>query len=159
VRKINPRLLIGIRSMAQEIDRSMSRERLVATTSAFFGLLGLILASIGIYGVASFTVAQRTSEIGIRMALGARSFAVIRESLRQTSRAFAAGLALGLVTAVIAARLTSGFISGLLFGLGATDLAPIAGALVLMTLAAAIAAFQPARRATRVNPIVAIRQE
>ena len=86
IRRVNPRLLVDIRTMRQEIDRDIATERMVAAISAFFGLLGLLLASIGIFGVASYTVAQRTNELGIRMALGAGRWSVIRESLRDTMR-------------------------------------------------------------------------
>ena len=97
IRDINPRLLIGVRTMRQEIARSVARERLVAMTSTAFSLLGALLASIGIFGVAAATVAQRTTELGIRMALGAGRWTVVREALGETLQVFAAGLAAGLV--------------------------------------------------------------
>ena len=132
IRRVHPRLLVGISTMRQEIDRSIATERMVAATSAFFSLLGLLLASIGIFGVAASTVAQRTNELGIRMALGAGRWSVIRESLRDTMLVFGAGLAAGIIAAVVAVRLTASVISDLLFGLTAADAANIVGAVLVM---------------------------
>jgi predicted permease len=159
IRRINPRLLIGVTTMQEEIDRNIATERMVATISAFFSVLGLLLVSIGIFGVASHTVAQRTNELGIRMALGAGRWEVIRESLRDTFAVFAAGLIAGLVAAVAAIRLTSSVIADLLFGLTASDAANIAGSLLLMVAVALAACILPARRATRIDPLAAIRHE
>jgi AAA domain/FtsX-like permease family len=159
IRRVNPRLLVGISTMRQEIDRSIATERMVATTSAFFCLLGLLLVSIGIFGVASYTVAQRTNELGIRMALGAGRWSVIRASLRETMVVFGAGLAVGIIAAITAVRLTASFISDLLFGLTATDAINIAGAVVVMVGVALAACILPARRATRIDALAAIRHE
>src|SRR6266542_321787 len=159
IRRVNPRLLVGISTMRQEIDRSIATERMVATTSAFFCLLGLLLVSIGIFGVASSTVAQRTNELGIRMALGAGRWSVIRASLRETMVVFGAGLAVGIIAAITAVRLTTRFISDLLFGLTATDAINIGGAVVVMVGVALAACILPARRATRIDPLAAIRHE
>ena len=159
IRRVNPRLLVGISTMRQEIDRSIATERMVATTSAFFCLLGLLLVSIGIFGVASSTVAQRTNELGIRMALGAGRWSVIRASLRETMVVFGAGLAVGIIAAITAVRLTTRFISDLLFGLTATDAINIGGAVVVMVGVALAACILPARRATRIDPLAAIRYE
>ena len=159
VQRVNPRLLVDVRTMRQEIDRNIAKERMVAATSAFFSLLALLLVSIGIFGVASFTVAQRTSELGIRMALGASRWSVIRESLRDTMQVFGAGLAAGIIAAIVAVRLTASFISDLLFGLTPADVANIVAA-VLVTVAVALAAcILPARRATRIDVLTAIRNE
>ena len=159
VRGVNPRLLVGIRTMRQEIDRTIAKERMVAVISAFFGLMGLLLASIGIFGIASYTVAQRTNELGIRIALGAGRCGVIRESLRETTQAFGIGLTAGVVAAVAAVRLATGFISELLFGLTAMDSANIVGAVLLMMGVAVAACVLPAHRATRIDPMVALRHE
>jgi ABC-type antimicrobial peptide transport system permease subunit len=156
---VNPRLLVGISTMRQEIDRSIAKERMVAATSAFFSLLGLLLSSIGIFGVASYTVAQRTNELGIRMALGAGRWSVIRESLRETMQVFGAGLAAGIIATIVTVRLTASFISDLLFGLTAADAANIVGAVLVMVVVALAACILPARRATRVDPLVALRYE
>jgi predicted permease len=159
IRDINPRLLIGVRTMRQEMARSVARERLVATTSAAFSLLGVLLASIGIFGVAAATVAQRTTELGIRMALGAGRWAVVREALSETLSVFAAGLAAGLVLAAIAVRATATVVGDLLFGVTATDTATVAGAAVVMLLVAAAACLLPARRAVSIDPLAAIRDQ
>ncbi|MGH2795714.1 MAG: FtsX-like permease family protein, partial [Actinomycetota bacterium] len=159
IQRVSPRLLVDIRTMRQEIDRNIAKERMVATTSAFFGLLGLLLVSIGIFGVASYTVAQRTSELGIRMALGATPWSVVRESLRDTIVVFGAGLAAGVMAAIAAVQLTASFISDLLFGLTSTDVTNIVGAMLLMVGVALAACILPARRATRIDPLTAIRHE
>jgi predicted permease len=159
VRGVNPRLLIGIKSMPRQIDEDIAKERMVAATSACFSLLGLLLVSIGVFGVASSTVAQRTNELGIRMALGAGRWSVIRESLRDTMLVFGAGLTAGIIAAIGAVRLTASFISDLLFGLTATDAANIVGAVVVMVGVALAACILPARHATRIDPLTAIRHE
>jgi len=159
VRRVNPRLFIDVRTMRRQIDTELSTERIVAATSAFFSLLGLLLASIGIFGVASYTVAQKTNELGIRMALGAGRWSVIRESLRDTMLVFVAGLAAGIVAALLAVRFTASFISELLFGLTAADAANVAAAIVVMIVVALAACVLPARRATRIDPLTAIRHE
>jgi ABC-type antimicrobial peptide transport system permease subunit len=159
VQRVNRRLVVDIRTMRQEIDRNIAKERLVAATSAFFSLLGLLLVSIGIFGVASFTVAQRTSELGIRTALGASRWSVIRESLRDTMQVFGTGLAAGIILAIVVVRLTASFISDLLFGLTAADVANIVAAVLVMVTVALAACILPARRATRIDVLTAIRNE
>jgi ABC-type lipoprotein release transport system permease subunit len=159
IRRVNPRLFVAINTVRQEIDRNIAKERMVAAISAFFGLLGLLLASIGIFGVASSTVAQRTTELGIRMALGAGRWSVIRTSLRETMLVFGAGLAAGIVAAVAAVRLTASFIAELLFGLTATDAVNIVGAVFLIAAVVLAACILPAHRATRIDPLTAIRHE
>jgi putative ABC transport system permease protein len=159
VQRVHPRLLVDIRTMRQEIDRNIAKERMVAATSAFFSLLGLLLVSIGIFGVASYTVAQRTNELGIRTALGASRWSVIRESLRDTMQVFAAGLAAGIIAAIAAVRLTASLISDLLFGLTAADVANMVAAVLLLAAVALAACILPARRATRIDVLTAIRDE
>jgi predicted permease len=159
VRRVNPRLLIDVRTMRRQIDESIVKERLVAAISAFFSLLGLLLASIGIFGVASYTVAQRTNEMGIRIALGAGQWSVVRESLRDTMLVVGVGLAAGTIVSIAAVRLAASLMSDLLFGLTATDVANIVGAVLLVVVVALAACILPARRATRVDPVVALRYE
>ena len=159
VQRVNRRLVVDIRTMRQEIDRDIAKERMVAATSAFFSLLGLLLVSIGIFGVASFTVAQRTTELGIRTALGASRWSVIRESLRDTMQVFGTGLAAGIIAAIVAVRLTASFISDLLFGLTAADVANIVAAVLVMVAVALAACILPARRATRIDVLTAMRNE
>jgi predicted permease len=159
IQRVNRRLVVDIRTMRQEIDRNIAKERMVAATSGFFSLLGLLLVSIGIFGVASFTVAQRTSELGIRTALGASRWSVIRESLRDTMQVFGTGLAAGIIAAIVAVQLTASFISDLLFGLRAADVANIVAAVLMMVAVALAACILPARRATRIDVLTAIRNE
>ena len=159
VRSVHPKLFVGIRTMREEIEQAIARERMVAAISAFFSLLGLLLASIGIFGVASYAVAQRTKELAIRRALGAGQWSVIRESLRETSVVFGLGLAAGTIAAVVLVRLTASVIADLLFGLTATDATNIAGAMGVMVAVALAACLLPAHRATRIDPLAGIREE
>src|SRR6266540_1842946 len=148
-------LLTNITTLNDLVDQSLLQERLVATLSLFFGLLALLLACIGLYGVMSYDVARRTHEIGIRMALGASAQQVVRLVLRQTLLWVALGVAIGLGAALLATR----WAESLLFGLKPNDPLTIGlAALVLLTVAA-IAGYLPARRAARVDPLVALRQE
>jgi putative ABC transport system permease protein len=159
IRSINPRLLIDVTTIRRQIDISMARERMVASISAFFCVLGLLLAGVGIFGVASNAVAQRTNELGIRMALGPSRWSVVRESMQETMLVFAVGLSAGIIAAIAAVRLTTSVISNLLFGLTPTDTANMVTAMVVMTIVALIACLLPARRATRIDPLAAIRCE
>ena len=158
VQRIDPRLVIGVRTMRQEIGRMIARERLVAATSAGFGLIGLLLASVGIFGVAASTVARRTADIGIRMALGASRRAVLGEALRDTALTFAAGLAAGVAGTWLALRLAAPIVGDLLYGLTPTDTLTLAGAAIVMLAVAGAACLLPARRAVRIDPLTAIRE-
>lgn len=159
IQRINPRLLVGIRTMREDIDRDIAKERMVAALSAFFSFLGLLLASIGIFGVASYTVAQRTKELAIRRALGADRWSVLRESLRETMVVFGLGLVAGTLAAVAAARFTASVIADLLFGLTAMDAANIALAVAVMVTVALAACVLPAHRATTIDPLAGLREE
>jgi ABC-type antimicrobial peptide transport system permease subunit len=137
------------------MDESIASERLVAKLSAFFGALAVLLAAIGLYGVMSYTVARRTNEIGIRMALGARRSNVIRMIIGEIALLIIAGTAAG---AVAAFGLTQ-YVSNLIFGLTPNDPLTFAGAAVLLMAVGLIAGYLPARRASRINPLVALRYE
>ena len=137
------------------MDESIASERLVAKLSAFFGALAVLLAAIGLYGVMSYTVARRTNEIGIRMALGARRSNVIRMIIGEIALLIIAGTAVG---AVAAFGLTQ-YVSNLIFGLTPNDPLTFAGAAVLLMAVGLIAGYLPARRASRINPLVALRYE
>jgi ABC-type antimicrobial peptide transport system permease subunit len=159
IQAVHPQLFVGISTVGEAMNRNIAKERMVAAISAFFGLLGLLLACIGIFGVASSTVAQRTKELGIRIALGAGGRSVIRESLRETLVVVAGGLAGGAVAAFVAVRLTASVIADLLFGLTATDVTNLVAAIGVMVVVALAACTLPALRATRIDPLACIRDE
>jgi ABC-type antimicrobial peptide transport system permease subunit len=156
LRSIDPGLaVLKIGTMEEQLDAVLFQERFLAQLSAFFAALAVLLACIGLYGVMSYTVARRTSEIGIRMALGETPGGVLVMVLRESAVLVVAGIAIGLAATLAATRL----ISSMLFGIGAGDPLTIAGATLLMVAVAAVACFLPARRASRVDPMVALRCE
>ena len=142
-------------ALVESLESSMSQPRMIARLCAVFGMVGLLLAAGGLYGVLSYGIARRTNEIGIRMALGAAPGRVIGLVLRETGMMLAIGAALGIVLTIVSARL----IAGRLYGLSALDPLTILSAVGLFAIVAAIAAFVPAARAARVNPITALRHE
>ena len=159
VQTVHPRLFVGMSTVGEVINKNIARERMVAAISAFFGLLGLALACMGIFGVASSNVAQRTKELGIRRALGAGGWSVIRESLRETLVVVAIGLTGGAIAAYVTVRLTASLIADLLFGLTATDVTNLVAAIGVMAVVALAACMLPALRATRIDPLAVIRDE
>jgi predicted permease len=157
VRREHPRLLLGVHTMHEEMDRSIARERIAAAISALFGTLGLVLVCVGVFGVAAYTVALRTNELGIRIALGASNWDVISESLRSTLLSFMAGTAVGTMFAIAGTRLVAGTIAGLLYGLTPADSLNIFMAVCVLVAAVIAASVIPAYRATIVDPNSAIR--
>ena len=156
VGRVDPRLPIyDFRTMASQIAESMHIERLVSSLAALFGLLALGLAAVGLYGVMSHAVAQRRREIGIRMALGAERGSVLWQVLRQVLALAIAGVLLGLPAVLGAGR----FIESLLFGLPPVDPATFTAAGAVLIGVAVLAGYLPARRATRIDPVVALRDE
>jgi len=154
-----PGYMLSARTMDDVILQSIARERMVATTSVSFATLGLVLAAFGLFGVAAFAVAERTSELGLRIAIGAGAWDVIRESLAGTVRLVGVGLVVGTGAALALANVLGAQISGLLFGLTATDWTNVLAAALLMMAVAVIACVVPAMRATRIDPLRAIRSE
>ena len=141
--------------MAQQVDDSMVQERMLALLSGFFGALALLLAVIGLYGTLSYLVAQRQREFGIRLALGAQRFAILRLVMRDVTRVLAGGVVVGVGISLAATHL----LQQMLFGLGPRDTVTILAAVTVLSTAALIAGYLPARRATKVDPMVALRHE
>jgi putative ABC transport system permease protein len=141
--------------MTEVMGDSLERRRLALILLAVFASLALLLATIGIYGVTSYGVAQRQAEIGLRMALGADRGRVLRMMLGSGMATIAIGLGLGVILALSLTRL----MSGLLFAVQAYDPLALGGAALLLMSAALLAIFIPARRATKVDPMVALRYE
>ena len=147
--------IYNLRTLDHQIDQSLLNDRLIATLSAAFGVLATLLAVIGLYGVMAYTVARRTREIGVRMALGAVQGDVVWLVMREVLVLVGSGIILGLVAAWGLGRL----ISSQLYGVTASDPVTIAGAAGLLLVVALLAGYLPARRATRVNPVLALRYE
>jgi putative ABC transport system permease protein len=144
-----------IRSMSEIVDAGLVNRNTQLTLVGAFAVLALVLAAVGLYGVLSYTVAQRTSEIGLRMALGARKSTVVRAVVGSALSLAALGLMLGLVGALAATRLLQAF----LFGVSAVDPVTFGAAIVLLLLVTAAAAYLPARRASNVDPMQTLRAE
>lgn len=156
VSRVDPDLPVDrIRSQEAELRHSLREQRLFAMLGTMLGLLALLLACVGIYGLMAYAVARRTQEIGIRMALGAERRRVLLMVVRDAARLAVIGIAIGLGAAFLGSRA----LQSRLFGLTATDPASLAGAAALLLAMALLAAYLPARRASRVDPLVALRVE
>ena len=153
--QMSPDISIGFISLQGMIHDELVGERLMATLSGFFGALAGLLATLGLYGVMSYTVVRRTNEIGIRMTLGASRGEITGMVIREAAILLAVGLGVGVLLALAGARAAS----SLLFGLKPYDPATLAIAAALLALVALGASYLPARRATKVNPMVALRYE
>ena len=147
--------ITDVRTLAEQVDDTLIADKLVARLSSFFGLLALLLASIGIYGVLSYAVAGRTSEVGLRMALGAKRSNVVWLVMRDVLVLVVIGLAIGVPGAISLERLAS----GMFYGLAAVDAVTIAAAVSILALVAGVAAYLPARKASLVDPMTALRYE
>jgi ABC-type antimicrobial peptide transport system permease subunit len=144
-----------ISTQSERIDRLLSQERLVTRASGFFGVLTLVLACFGLYGLLSYEVAWRTRELGIRMALGAQSRDILRLVVKQVIVIVAIGLACGVAAALGLTR----FMSEMLYNVRPNDPATIVGVAALLAVVALLACYLPARRAIHTDPIVALRHE
>jgi ABC-type antimicrobial peptide transport system permease subunit len=144
-----------VRTMEQQLDAALVSERALGTLSTAFGLLALLLTSVGLYGVMSYGVARRTHEVGIRVALGARRDQVVGMILREVMFMAGPGILIGVAIAIGLTR----YIRALLYGVQPIDPATIAGAVFLMIFVALLAGWIPARRASRLDPMVALRHE
>ncbi len=153
---INPNLtVVKFQTFDQQIADRFTQERMISRLMTLFGGLALLLASIGLYGVTAYTVARRTSEIGIRMALGAKRSSVVSMVLRSALLQSGLGTAIGILAAILCAR----YVQTLLYQASSLDPAVLAGAIVMLTLATFIAGVIPARRAASIEPVRALRAE
>jgi predicted permease len=156
VRDVNPNLpVMQVTTLRDQVDRSLVEERLVAILSSVFGMAALVLVSIGLYGVLSQTVARRTAEIGVRMALGAERVQVRWLVLKEALVVVLVGIAIGAPVALVAGR----GLRRLIFGLSPADPLILSGASIAILIVAVLASYMPALRASRVDPIVALRYE
>jgi ABC-type antimicrobial peptide transport system permease subunit len=147
--------LRGTGTVQQNIEAGLWAPRMGAALLSIFGGLALLLAMIGVYGVMSYSVAQRAQELGIRMALGAQASDVLLLVLRQGVALAAGGTALGVLLALLLGQV----VSTLLFGISGRDPLTLAGVSLILTTIALLACYIPARRAARVDPLVALRYE
>jgi predicted permease len=147
--------IYDMKTLGQRLDGTLSTERLIAFLSVVFGTLATAMAALGLYGVMAFSVARRTSEIGLRLALGAGRFSVVWMVLREVLILLAAGLAAGIPCAYLLGR----YVSTQLFGVTPTDMWTCSAAIAILALVAAIAGFVPARRASAIDPVKALRYE
>jgi len=155
VSRIDSRAIVHVDSIAGNIDRQLGGLQVVATLAAILGLIALVLAGVGVFGVFAYIVEQRTREIGIRTALGASRASVMALMLRDSSRSLIAGLVIGFVVSVGVARI----LASELYGASTFDPLVFGGTALLVAVAGVVAAYVPARRAARVDPATALRNE
>jgi macrolide transport system ATP-binding/permease protein len=147
--------VLSIIPFSEQLERNFNQERLIARLTTLFGLLALFLACIGIYGVLAYSVVRRTNEIGIRMALGAKRWQILRLMLREAATLALLGVAIGVPAALVAGR----FLSSLLYDLKPWDPMTLVSSAGILLAVAGVAAFWPAFRASRVDPTVALRYD
>ena len=150
-----PTMPIEVRLLSEQLEAAMAQERMLATLAGGFATLALIVASVGLYGLLAYTVAQRTREMGIRMALGAQRRNVLAMVMKSALRLALIGVGLGLPVAWGALQ----WVESMLFGLRATDPGAIGAAILLLMTSALLAAYLPARRASLIAPVSALREE
>ncbi len=155
-RQLDPDVPVaGVRSMAQVVERSTSVRRLNVMLFGAFGLIGLLLVAVGVYGVMAYTVAQRTRELGVRIALGAGPSQVMRLVIGEGMVLSLVGVGIGIAGALALSRV----LAGMLFGVGTHDPMTFVAIPIILTIVALAACYLPARRATRIDPMVALRAE
>jgi ABC-type antimicrobial peptide transport system permease subunit len=153
---INPNLtILDFKSLDYQVAGNFIEERLISRLTLLFGLLALVLASVGLYGITAYSVARRTSEIGLRMALGANRGDVVALVLRGASLQVGIGLAIGIPVALLGGH----FMASQLYGVRTYDPLTLAGAVVVLSAFAGVAGFIPARRAASIEPMNALRTE
>ena len=156
VRQIDQNLpMMDVSTQLEQVEMRFQQEKFFAQAYTLFGVVALLLASLGLFGLMSYNVARRTNEIGIRMALGAQRHDVLRLVMRESMLLVIIGVAAGLAIALFAGR----FVATLLYGVPPTDALALALAIVVMIVVSAVAGYIPARRASRVDPMVALHYE
>jgi predicted permease len=156
VRQVDPTLpIMDVSTQIEQVEKRFAQEKVFAQAYTLFGVLALVLASVGLFGLMSYSVSRRTNEIGIRMALGAQRDDVLRLVMRESMALVVIGVAAGLAIAVAASQ----FVTILLFGLAPTDPRTMFVAIAVMVLVSGIAGYLPARRASKVDPMIALRYE
>jgi len=156
INQVNDKLpVVNITSLRTQTDETLQQEKLTTQLVSFFGLLGLLLSCVGLYGIMAHAVVRRTNEIGIRMALGAERGHIVWMVLKESLVLVGVGLVIGVPAAWAAASL----ISSQLFGVNPSDPVALVTAAISLTAVAALAGYLPARKASRVNPLIALRYE
>jgi putative ABC transport system permease protein len=151
---VDPNLVLTFRPLADQVRDTLIQERLLATLSGFFGVLALLLAGLGLYGITAYTVSRRRNEIGIRMALGATPAGIIRLILTRVCILVVLGIVIGSAASAWASR----FVASLLYGIEPHDLVTLAGASSLLAAISALAGWLPARRAARIDLAAVLRE-
>jgi ABC-type antimicrobial peptide transport system permease subunit len=144
-----------VRTLAAQVEGSLIRERVLAMLTTMFGTLALMLAAVGLYGLVSYSVTNRAREIGVRLALGATQTKIFRSILRDTLRLVAMGIAVGLPMALLLSRLAR----ALVVGISPSDPVTMGSAATVLMVISVLAAFGPARRAARIDPVFSLRAE
>ena len=155
ISEVDPRMSTTMTTFETQVASSLTRERLLATLSGFFGGLAILLSMIGLYGVLSYNVARRRGEIGVRMALGAGQRRIASMVMREVGGVLVVGFIAGVLLSLFSTKLIASF----LFGVKPTDTTTLVGSMAVLALVALAAAYLPARRASHVDPMEALREE
>jgi ABC-type antimicrobial peptide transport system permease subunit len=152
---VNSQLAVTVRPLADQVNDSLARERVIAMLASFFGVLALLLAGLGLYGVTAYAVSRRRTEIGIRIALGAAPAGVIRLVLSRVAWLVGSGAVVGALVSLSASKL----VVSLLYGVEPRDPATLLGAVVTLATVGAFAGWLPAWRASRIDPALVLREQ